>query len=140
VFALVIGFTAVVHAGDNSIEVTLEDTPADQSQLRSFENWRHKPAPQESNSDANYWQWRYKFEAGSANQLGSAADTAAIKAMVPPTIPPTIRWVSRSIVVVASACCSDASSNRPARCLYVFEKRGSKWRLTHHYRWPPQVF
>jgi hypothetical protein len=129
--------TAVVHGSDKSIEVTLEDTPEDQqAQLKALEPYRHKPPPQEVNSDANYGQWRHKFEAGSGKQLGSAADVAAIKALVPPKMPPTIRWVSRSIVV-ASAYCSDASSKR---CLYVFEKRGSKWRLTHHYGWPPQVF
>jgi hypothetical protein len=105
------------------------------SQLRSFEKWHHKREPQEIASDGNYAVWRYKFEAASDKQLGSTADTTAIKALLPATIPPTIRWVSRSVVVVASGCYSDASSTHHATCLNVFEKHGSKWKLTHHYRW-----
>jgi hypothetical protein len=137
VFALTFGTTAIVHPSDNSIEVTLEDTPRDQrSSPRSFEAWRHKPPADETNSDANYIQWRNKFESGSDKPLGSPADTAAIKALFPATPPPTIRWVSRFVVVVASPC----QSNVRARCLYVFEKRGMKWKLSHCYRWPPQVF
>ena len=136
VFALIVGLAGAVHATDNSVEVTLELTPPEDpqgSQLRSFENWRHKPAPEESNSDANGGQWWYTFEAGSDKRLGSAADVVAIKAVVPVTVPPTIRWISRSVAAVASRC----QSNVRASCLYVFEKHGSKWILTHHYRWSP---
>jgi hypothetical protein len=141
VFALILAFTGVVHASDNSLEVVGENAPADQqTQLRSFENWHRKAACEDIDSDPNFVQWRYKFEGGSDKPLGSPADTAAIKALVLPTIPPTIRWVSRSIVVVASVCRSEASSSRPGRCLYVFEKHDSKWRLIHHYRWRPPVF
>jgi len=140
-FALIVGFAGAVHASDNSVEVVLEDTPADQqTQVRAFENYRRKASPQEVDSDANNAQWQYKFETASDKRLGSAADTAAIKALVPATIPPTIRWVSRSVVVAASGCYLDASSSHRMRCLYVFEKQGRKWKLTHHYRWHPPVF
>jgi hypothetical protein len=137
VIALIVGFTAVVHAGDKSIEVTLEVTPPEDpqgSQLRSFEEWRRKPAPQEVNSDGNGAQWIFKFDyVASDKRLGSAADTASITALVPVTTSPTIRWVSRSVVVVSSAC----RSNVTGRCLYVLERHGSKWKLTHHYYYPP---
>jgi hypothetical protein len=133
VFAFIVGFTSVVRASDNSVEVTLEDTP---EHPRSFEAWGRKPAPEEVDSDGDSLHWRYKFEAGSDKRIGSAADEAAIKALVPPTISPTIRWVSRSVVVVTSGCYLDASPNHVLRCLYVFEKHASKWKLTHHYRWP----
>jgi hypothetical protein len=128
-FTFIIGFTAVVHASDNSDEVFFEEIPEHQP------HWNFVPrAPQEVDSDSNYMQWRYKFLSGSDKRLGSEADTAAIKQLVPATIPRTIRWVSRSVVVVASDCHSDASPSRRMRCLYVFEKHGSKWKLTHHYR------
>jgi hypothetical protein len=135
VFALLLGSTGVIHASDNSIEVTLEGTPADeQSQFRAFEVWRHKPAAQEVSSDGNFAQWKFKFDyVASDKRLGSAADTATIKALVAATTPPTIRWVSRSVVVVAAACHSDVGG----RCLYVFKKHDSKWKLTHHYYYLP---
>jgi hypothetical protein len=134
-FALLLGFTGVIHASDNSIEVTLEDTPADeQSQFRAFEVWRHKPAAQELSSDGDFAKWKFKFDCvASDKRLGSAADTAAIEALVPATRPPTIRWVSRSVLVVAAACHSDDGG----RCLYVFKKHGSKWKVTHHYYYLP---
>ncbi len=139
IFALIIGLAGVAQANDNSIEVTLEPTaPEDQqgSQLRLFEKWRRKPAPQEVNSDGNVAQWSFKFDyVASDKRLGSAADTAAIKALVPATTSPTIRWVSKSLVVVAAACHSNVSW----RCLYVVEKHGSKWKLTHHYYYPPRI-
>jgi hypothetical protein len=53
---------------------------------------------------------------------------AAIKRLVPATGLPTIRWVSRSVVVV------DTSPSWWTRYLYVLEKHGAKWKLTHHYR------
>jgi hypothetical protein len=128
---LFIGFAAVVHASDNSVEVTLEDTPELQ-QTQTYYRW--KSTPQEVDSDSNYTQWRDKFLTGSGKRLGSAADAAAIKRLVPATIPPTIRWLSRRVVVVVSGCRSEASSSGKMRCLYVFEKQRSKWKLTHHYR------
>src|SRR5437667_8189258 len=118
IFCLIIGLAAVAHANDTSLEVTLELTPPEDPQgfqLRSFEQWRPKPAPHEVNSDGNFAQWKFNFDyVASDKRLGSAADTATIKALVPAGTPPTIRWVSRSVVVVASAC-----SDVRARCLYV---------------------
>src|SRR5437879_9784844 len=119
VFALIVGLAGAIHATDNCVEVTLELTPPEDprgSQLRSFENWRQKPADQEVASDGNFAVWEYKFNAASDTRLGSATDTAAIKGLLPATKPPTIRWVSRSVVVVASGCYSDASSTRHASC------------------------
>jgi hypothetical protein len=139
-FALIIGLAGFAHASDNSIEVTLEDAPPDQQpHLKAFETWRRKPTPQELNSDGNFAQWKFKFDyVASDKRLGRSGDTSAIKALVPATTPPTIRWVSRSVVVVVAGCHSDPSK----RCLYVFEKHGSKWKLTHHYHWYwfPPVF
>ena len=139
IFALIIGLTAVARANDNSIEVTLEPTlPEDPqgSQLRSFEQWRPKTAPHEVNSDGDFAQWKFKFDyVGSDKRLGSARETASIKALVAATTPPTIRWLSRSVVVVVSACHSAVSG----RCLYVFQRHGSKWKLTHHYYYPPAI-
>jgi hypothetical protein len=94
VITFIIGFSAVVRASDNSIEVTLEDPP--ESTQRPF-HWKF--VTREVNSDSNYAQWRYKFLAGSDMRLGTAADTKAIKRLVPGTISPTIRWISRSIVL-----------------------------------------
>jgi hypothetical protein len=140
-FALIVGFTTVVQASDNSIEVTLERTPGDQQAQRKvlvLDAYRHKPPPQKADSDANYRYWRNKFEGGSDKPLGRPKDAAAIKALVPATISPTIRWVSRSIVVVSADCRSPSVLG--GRCLYVFEKHGSQWSLTHHYHWPFQFF
>jgi len=134
VFTFIIGFSIVVHASDNLDEVFFEEIPEHQP------HWNFVPtAPQKVDSDSNYDRWQYKFLSGSDKRLGSAADLAAIKHLVPATIPPTIRWVSRSVVVIASGCHSDASPTRRMRCLYVFEKHGSKWKLTHHYRCRPWV-
>lgn len=134
VITLIIGFSAVVQASDNSIEVTLEDSP--ESTQRTF-HWKF--VTREVNSDSNYAQWRYKSLAGSDMRLSTRRDTRAIKQLVPGTVSPTIRWISRSIVVVVSACrfetnASTRVSSLPVRCLYVFEKAGSIWKLTHHYR------
>jgi hypothetical protein len=126
IFTFIIGFIAGVHASDNSDEVFFEEIPEHQF------HW--KLGPQEVDSDSNYSEWRYKFLSGSDKRLGSATDVAAIKHLVPATMPPTIRWLSRSIVVVVSGCYSDASQSGRMRCLYVFEKQHSKWKLTHHYR------
>ena len=138
-FAFIVGFTAAVQASDNSIQVTLEATPGERQAQRVIvvvpDAYRHKPPPQKINSDPNYGYWRNKFEGGSDKPLGRPKDTAAIKALVPATIPPTIRWVSPSIVVVSADCRSHTLWGGE-RCLYVFEKQGSKWSLTHHYLWP----
>ena len=132
VVPLLLGLAGVVHASDNSVEVTLEDTP-DQSQLPAFRRWRFQPGPAIQDSDSQGAQWQFKFIAGSDKRLGTAADSAAIKALVPSTPPVTIRWVSRSVVVIAADCSSSASSREPPHCLYVLEKRRSKWKITHHY-------
>jgi len=132
VVPLLLGLAGVVHASDNSVEVTLEDTP-DQSQLPAFRRWRFQAGPAIQDSDSQGAQWQFKFIAGSDKRLGTAADSAAIKALVPSTPPVTIRWVSRSVVVIAADCSSSASSREPPHCLYVLEKRRSKWKITHHY-------
>jgi len=138
IFALIIGLASITHAKDNSMEVTLELAPPEDqqgSQFRAFEQWRRKPTSQEVNSDSDVAQWSFKFDYfASDKRPGSAADAAAIKALIPDTTPPTIRWLSRSVVVVSATCRSEVSG----RCLYVFERRGSKWKLTHHYYYPPR--
>jgi hypothetical protein len=139
IFALLIGLAGVARANDNFIEVTLEVAPPEDqrdSQLKSFEQWRPKPAPHEVNSDRDFSQWKFRFDyVASDKPLGSPGDTASIKALVSATTPPTIRWLSRSVVVVASACHSAVTG----RCLYVFQKHGSKWKLTHHYYYPREI-
>jgi hypothetical protein len=92
-----------------------------------------KLMPQEPDSDEHADQWRFKFKTGSDRCLGSAADEAAIKVLVPATIPPTVRWVSQSVVIVLAACRLGASSSEPKRCLYVVEKHRRKWHISHHY-------
>jgi hypothetical protein len=116
-------FSGAVHASENSDEVFYEEIPDHQSE------WKFAPQPpKEINSDSNYEEWQQKFLSGSDKRLGSAADMAAIKRLVPATGSPTIRWISRSVVVV------DTSPSWWTRYLYVFEKHGTKWKLTHHYR------
>jgi hypothetical protein len=125
----IIGFTYVVQAKGNSDEVFYEEVPGHQPEWKFTP--RLVPRPREElKSDSNCDQWQFKFLSGSDKPLGGAADLAAIQHLVPAAIPPTIRWISRHIVVVSSACYSDVSPS----CLYVFEKRGSKWELTHHCR------
>lgn len=123
---------AVVRAGDNSIEVTLEDTPQQEHAQSPFRHWIFVPPPQNQDSDSQFPQWESKFQAGSDKQLGTARDTTAIKALVPSTMPVTIRWVSRHIVVVAGDCHPDSSTDN-RYCLYVLEKERSRWKLVHHY-------
>ena len=133
---LLLGFAAIAQASDNSVEVTLEDTPdQQQSQQPTFRQWRFQPAPAPAiqDSDSQGAQWQFKFVAGSDKRLGTAADSAAIKALVPSTTPVTVRWVSRSVVVVAADCPSSASSTTRLHCLYVLEKHHSKWKMTHYY-------
>jgi len=134
VVPLLLGIAGVVHASDNSVEVTLEDTPdQQQSQQTAFRRWRFQPRPAIQDSDSQGAQWQFKFIAGSDKRRGTAADSAAIKALVPSTTPVTIRWVSRSVVVIAADCSSSASFSGRLSCLYVLEKHRSKWKITHHY-------
>src|SRR4051794_36267211 len=124
----------------DSIEVTLESTPEQQQPLQAeteaYNRW--KRLPRQADSDMNCEYWRYKFViTASEKRLGSARDIAAIKQLLPGTVPPTMRWVSRSVVVAVSACYSDSSATSRRRCLYVFEKHRSKWKLTHHYYYGP---
>jgi hypothetical protein len=95
-------------------------------------HWKLRPQERDSDEHGDYW--RFHFKIGSDKRLGTAADEAAIKASVPASIPPLVRWVSKSAVVVLSACRIDATSTRSRRCLYVFEKHRRKWHITHHYR------
>jgi hypothetical protein len=132
VVPLLLGLAGVVHASDNSVEVTLEPPPPpralentpdqQQSQQPAFRRWRFQPGPASQDSDSQGAQWQFKFIAGSDKSLGTAADSAAIKALVPSTTPVTIRWISRSVVVVAA-------DHR----LFVLEKHRSKWKITHYY-------
>jgi hypothetical protein len=94
---------------------------------------RWKLQAEDNDSDAGYSEWEAKFSKGSVRRLGSAKDTNAIKALLPTTTFQD-RWVSRSTVVVMSTCRFKGSSYDQRQCLYVFEKHGSKWSLTHHYR------
>lgn len=111
-------------------EVIGEDTqppPKKKTQPSAhFDPKNQQPVP---HFDSQYSHWKFEFYAASDKPLGTPTDTNMIRALIPSTIPPTIRWVSRSVVVVAADC----SSNGEFRCLYVLEKHGSKWKLTHHY-------
>jgi hypothetical protein len=127
VFAFVFGLTAIVHASDNSDEIFYEEVPEHQP------HFEYRRGPTIKDSDADGGQWYYKFKTGSDKRLGPARDVAAVKALLPSTMPVTIRWISRSVVVVAADCYSDAHFSRRVRCLYVLEKHGSKWKVTHHY-------
>ena len=108
--------------------------PPEQS---SADDWRHSKPSDEAASDQHGDYWWFQFRIGSADPLGNAADEAAIKAAikasVPSSIPPVLRWASDTDIVVLSACRTHASSSKPSRCLYVFQKHHRKWRLTHHY-------
>lgn len=71
--------------------------------------------------DDTYGKWHFKFITASDKQLGSPKEIAKIRSELP--IPdPTIRWLSRSLVVAAGA-------NR----LYVLERHHSKWEMTHRF-------
>jgi len=123
VIALILAFAAVVRAGDNSIEVTLEDTLEQQQKdalerQQEYRRWHFAPAPRHD-SDSHFEQWRFKFNAGLDKRLGNAKDEAAIKSLVPGAV--TTRWVSRRVVVVEWSG------------LKVLEKQGSKWKITHYY-------
>ena len=135
---LIIGFGAVLKASDNSIEVTLEDTPEHQESSQTDKNrWKFRPQTATKFDWNDFMHWRNKFWSGSEKQLGSAADRNAIKALVPLTMPPIIRWISRSVVVVSADCYSDRLSSGRVRCLYVLEKHRSSWKVAHHFSEPP---
>ena len=84
-------------------------------------------------SDSHRDEWRNKFIIASEKPFGSNNDTDAITALVPSSLPLTIRWVSESIAIISADCCCEKSSDPPLRCLYILEKRGTKWKVTHHY-------
>ena len=124
---LLLGFTAVVRASGNSVEVTLEDT-LDQQQKdkleeqQKYRRWHFNAKPPVHDSDNQFEQWRFKFNTGSDKRLGNAKDEIAIKSVLSDTPPIMIRWVSPRVAVVE------------ANGLIVVEKRASKWKITHHYR------
>src|SRR4051812_19887828 len=71
----------------------------------SADDWRRwKFRPQETKSDERGDYWWFHFKLGSDKRLGTVPDETAIKASVPASIPPLVRWVSKSVVVVLSAC------------------------------------
>jgi|SRR5437588_2063231 len=122
IIAFVLAFAPIVRGGNNSVEVTLEDTLAQQEKdaverQQQARRWHFFPSPRHD-SDSRFEHWRSKFNAGSDKRLGNAKDEAAIKSIVDAV---TIRWVSRRLVVV------DAGG------LKVLEKKGSKWEITHYY-------
>jgi hypothetical protein len=117
-------------AGLPPVEGELGSTP-EQPSADHWRRWKFRPQETESDEHGDYW-W-FQFKIGSDKRLGTAADEVAIKAFVPAGIPPMVRWVSKSGVVVLSACRIDATSVKLRRCLYVFEKHHRKWNLTHHY-------
>jgi hypothetical protein len=125
VVTLFIGVIALAHASDNSDDLFYEEVPQHQPHFR----W----IPGIQNSDDQVGYWKYKFDIASDKRLGTTADIKAIKASVPSTMSVTIRWISRSSAVVAADCSSDPSASAHVRCLYVVQKHGAKWRVTHHY-------
>jgi len=130
VLILLLGVTVVLYASDNSVEVTIEDT---QPQTPP-PHWKFRPDSAAQDSDPQGDKWRDKFITASDKPLGTAKDTSAIEALVPSSMPLTIRWISRSVALVSADCYSDARSGVRLRCLYVLKKRRSKWQVTHHYR------
>jgi hypothetical protein len=126
-FAFVFGLTVVAHASNDSDDVFYEEVPEHQPRFE------YRRAPTIEDSDAEGGQWQFKFKTGSDKRLGTARDAVAIKVLLPSTMPVTIRWISRSVVAAAADCYSDARFGRRVRCLYVLEKHGSKWKITHHY-------
>lgn len=127
VFVFVLGLPAVVHASDNPDDTFYEELPQHQP------HFDYRRGPTMEDSDAEGGQWQYKFKTGSDKRLGTARDVAAIKTLLPSTMPVTIRWISRSVVAVAADCDSDAHFSRRVCCLYVLEKYGSNWKVTHRY-------
>jgi len=129
VLTLLLGVTAVLYASDNSVEVTIEDTLPQTPPP----HWKFRQDSAAKDSDSQGDQWRGKFITASDKPLGTAKDTRAIEALVPSSMPLTIRWISRSVAVVSADCYSDPHSSVHLRCLYVLEKRRSKWQVTHQY-------
>jgi hypothetical protein len=129
--ALLIGIAATIHASDNSVEVTLE-LPPPQSPPP---HWKLRPDPALQDSDSQGDLWRDKFITASDKPFGSAKDLVTVQSLVPSSsLPVTVRWLSRSVVLVSAGCHSDSDSTVRVRCLYVLEKHHSKWKITHHYR------
>ena len=117
VVAALVAVTVTAEASDNSVEVTLEDTPPENPP----HHWKFLPfSPPAPDSDSQGDQWRDKFITASDKRLGTAKDTSAIEALVPSSIPLMIRWISRSVALVSAGCYSDAHSELRLRCLYVF--------------------
>jgi hypothetical protein len=124
----IMAIAPVAGATDNSVEVTLEDTPGQQPP-KNNERWKglkfqrsecdQKATERDSKG---YGKWRSKFDVGSDKPLGTPADVAAVKSLLPNTESITIRWVSRSVVVVSHGL-----------TLCVVEKHRSKWKVTHRY-------
>jgi len=138
VAALTLGSAAAQPPRD-SIDVILEDDgnrDAEKglgAELARQPGWKFRPTPSLRDSDSEAGEWRYKFYAGSDKPLGAPRDTAAIKRLLPSSMPVAIRWISRSVVAVAADCYSDGPSRGHTRCLYVLEKRDGNWQITHHY-------
>jgi hypothetical protein len=74
---LLCGTAALVYAGNNSVEVTLE-TPAPQKEQSqsSVRRWNFGGKSQRQDSDSQFPQWEYKFKEGSDKAMGTAADVA----------------------------------------------------------------
>jgi hypothetical protein len=110
---------AIVCRAETSVDVTLEDTPQQQTSP-AFKRWRFQPQKDiKVDKDwKDFRKWRLKYNEGSDKPLGSTADVAAIKAL----LPLDIRWASRSVVVAVAG-----------QSLYVVEKHRSKWKLMHRY-------
>jgi len=108
-------------AGLPPVEGEAGPTPPPEPTPSDAEKRRLQSIARDANSDEHGYDWEYKFKVASDKRLGSVSDATTIKALVPENVPPTLRWVSRTVVVVVSACRFDASSTEPQRCLYVFE-------------------
>jgi len=130
-FTFIIGFTAVVHATDNSDEVFFEEIPDHQP------HWNFVPtAPQEVDSDSKSSDdWLRMFDQASKKRLGTRRDLASIRAFVlanlrePDAEILAIRWVSSALVMVRAK----RGPYDLTRLLYVIQKRHTKWQLLRRY-------
>ena|ERR1700736_4293732 len=83
-------------ATDNSVEVTLEDTPEQQTS-KDNQRWKQKPRLSECDQKRTerdgkgYFKWRSKFDNGSDKPLGTSADITAVKSLLPNIQSVTIR-------------------------------------------------
>jgi len=131
VLILFLAVSAIALASDNSVEVTLEDT----APQTPPPHWKFRPHSAVQDSDSQGDRWRDKFITASDKPFGTAKDVAAVQSLVPSSsVPVTVRWVSRSVVLVSAGCSADLDSTVRVRCLYVLEKHHSTWEITHHYR------